>query len=157
MPDKKGSECVFFPELRSSCIEICPDFLHRQICQVDGTDFASFSADAELACVEVDGGLVESSQFRDTQTGGINALDNRRVAFSLNRARVDLLENAHDFSGIQKCHFAIFLFDEIHRYRIDGFVSGLAAELQKSPESDHIRVRRLDGESLFRYMKPKLI
>lgn len=157
MADKEGGEGIFFAELRSACIEICPDFLCRQIRQIDGTDFSSFSADAEFAGVEIDGGLVKCGQFRNTQTGRVDTFDNRRIAFSLDSACIDLLENPHDLGGIQKSHFAIFLFDEIDYNRINGFISGFAAELQKRTKSDHIRIRCLDGESLFRYMKPKLI
>lgn len=66
MPDKKGSERVFFTELRGTRIEILPDFFCRQIRQVDCADFSSFSADTEFAGVEINGGLIERGQFRDT-------------------------------------------------------------------------------------------
>lgn len=66
MADKEGSERVFFPELRSACIEILSDLFCCQIRQVNCADFSSFSADAEFAGVEVDGRLVECGQFRDT-------------------------------------------------------------------------------------------
>ena len=138
-------ERIFFSKFFFASFQIGFDFFYREIGQIHGADFASFSANAEFTRIEINGVFIECGQFRYTQTGGINTFDNRGIAFSLNRFCVDFIENPHDFFGIEKCHFAIFLFDEIDRNRIDGFVSLFSTKLQKSPKSDHIRIRCLHG------------
>lgn len=157
MTDKEGNEGIFFAEFRFASFQIGFDFFCSQIRQVDGTDFSSFSANTKLTCIQINSRFIECREFRDTQTCGINTFNNCCVAFSLNRCCIDLVKYSHDFGSIKKSYFTIFLFDEIDRDRIDGFVSRFPTELQKSPKSDHIRIRRFYGESLFRYTKPKLI
>lgn len=114
MTNKEGSEGIFLAEFRFASFEIGFDFLYRQVGQINGSNLASFSTNTEFARFQIDGGFVECREFRDTQSGRVDAFDNRRIAFSLNRRRIDLIEDSDDFSSIEKCHFAIFLFDKIN-------------------------------------------
>lgn len=143
MTDKEGIECIFFTQIHLSCFQIYSDFLNSEIGQINRPYFSSFSTNTEFTGVEIDGGFIERGQFGNTQTSRVDAFYNRRIPFSLNRRGIDPIKNPDDFRGIQKSHFAIFLFDEINTYWINGFVSSFPAKLQKSTESDHICVRRL--------------
>lgn len=144
MADKEGIECIFLAKFRFPSLQIRTDLIDRQIGQIHRTDFTSFTTDIEFARIQIDSGSVERGQLGDTQARRVDAFDDRRIAFSLNRRRIDLVENPEDFRSIQKCHFAIFLFYKVDRNRIDGFVSGFPAKFQKSPKSDHIGIRCLD-------------
>lgn len=113
MPDKKRRKDVFFAEFGASGIEIRSDLVYCRIGQIDRTDFSSFSTDTELTSREIDGSFIECGQFGNTQARRIDALDNRRVAFSLERFRIDLCEYPCNFLCRQKSDFAIFLLDEV--------------------------------------------
>ena len=114
MTNKEGSEGIFLAEFRFSSFKIGFDFLYSQISQVYRTNLTSFTANAEFVRVQIDGRFVECGQFRYTQAGRVDTFDNRRITFSLNRTCIDLIENPDDFRSVEKCHFAIFLFNEIN-------------------------------------------
>lgn len=125
MSEEKGSEGI----VSSSKILLYP--FNRGICKVYDTDFSSFPTDAELLRVEIDVIPIQCGQFRYTQSGRINTLDNRSVAFALDRFGIDDREQSVNFFAAQKCHFAVALFDEVNRCRVDGFESLLATKFQK--------------------------
>lgn len=125
MSEEKGSESIV-PDS-----EILSYPLNRGRSKVYDTDFSSFPTDTELLCVEIDMIPIQCGEFRYTQSGRINALDNRSVALALDRFGIDNREQSIDFFAAQECHFAVALFDEINRCRIDGFESLLATKFQK--------------------------
>lgn len=68
MSDKEGIEHILLTKICFSSLKILSDLIDRQVGQIYRTDFASFTADAEFARIQIDGGSVERGQFRDTQT-----------------------------------------------------------------------------------------
>lgn len=52
--------------------------------KIDDANLSSFSANGEFARFEIDPVAVETSEFRDAETGRIDAFENREVALVLN-------------------------------------------------------------------------
>lgn len=78
MPDEERSEVVV------PGFKIVRNPLRGAFGKIDDTNFPAFSADGEFPGFEIDPVAVETGELRDTESGRIDAFENREVALILN-------------------------------------------------------------------------
>lgn len=78
MPDEKRSEVVV------PSVEILGNPLRGAFGKIDDPNLSAFSANGEFARFEIDTVPVETGEFRDAESGRIDAFENCEVALVLN-------------------------------------------------------------------------
>lgn len=84
--------------------------LRRAFSQIHDADLSAFSADREFPGFEIYPAPVEVRQFRNTQTGRIDAFEYREVALVLNVVSRTSVEETFDFIDFQKRHVPVTAF-----------------------------------------------
>lgn len=151
MSDEKRLEVIM------TGFEIIGNPLCGTLGKVYDPNLSAFAANGEFTGFEIDSVSIETSEFGNTESGRIDAFENREVAFVLNVGSRTSVEETFDLFDFQKRYLAISTFRKFDRSRIHRRFAALLEEFQKRTDGNHVRVGRRRGKSFLDQKNAKTV